>query len=100
MLDRELVAAVKLARDAGAVLMEVYATDFDVEDKGGGNPVTEADRRANDMLVHRIRETFPTTASSRRSRRTSLMPCGMAAVGTSILSMALRSSSPRTESSR
>lgn len=59
MLDRELVAAVKLARDAGAVLMEVYATDFDVEDKGGGNPVTEADRRANDMLVHRIRETFP-----------------------------------------
>lgn len=59
MLDRELVEAVKLARDAGAMLLEIYATDFDVDDKGGGNPVTEADRKANEMLVRRIREAFP-----------------------------------------
>ena len=64
MLDRELVEAVKLAREAGALLMEVYATDFDVDYKDVDpgkkkDPVTEADRRANEMLVRRLRETFP-----------------------------------------
>lgn len=59
MLDRELVEAVKLAREAGAVLMEVYATDFDVDYKDAKDPVTEADRRANDLLVARLRESFP-----------------------------------------
>ena len=59
MLDRELVEAVKLAREAGAVLMDIYATDFDVDYKGAADPVTEADRRANDLLVARLRESFP-----------------------------------------
>lgn len=59
MLDRELVEAVKLAREAGALLMEVYATDFDVDYKGKADPVTEADRRSNEHLVRRLREAFP-----------------------------------------
>lgn len=59
MLDRELVEAVKLAREAGALLMEVYATDFDVDYKGKADPVTEADRRANEHLVRKLREAFP-----------------------------------------
>ncbi len=59
MLDRELVEAVKLAREAGEILMRIYATDFEVEYKGASDPVTEADRLANDLLVRRIREAFP-----------------------------------------
>lgn len=59
MLDRELVEAVRLAREAGALLMEIYATDFDVDYKGKADPVTEADRRANEHLVRRLREAFP-----------------------------------------
>lgn len=59
MLDRELVEAVKLAREAGALLMEVYATDFEVEYKGKADPVTDADRRANEHLVRKLREAFP-----------------------------------------
>ena len=31
MLDRELVEAVKLAREAGVVLLDVYARDFEVD---------------------------------------------------------------------
>lgn len=62
MLDRELVEAVKLAREAGAVLMEIYATDFDVDYKSASDPVTEADRRVNDLLVARLRESFPNDA--------------------------------------
>ena len=59
MLDRELVEAVKLAKEAGDLLMEIYATDFDVDFKGEKNPVTEADRKVNELLVRRLRETFP-----------------------------------------
>ena len=59
MLDRELVEAVRLAREAGAVLMKIYATDFDVDYKGEDDPVTQADRSANELLVRRLRETFP-----------------------------------------
>lgn len=59
MLDRELVEAVKLAREAGEILMEVYASDFDVDFKGESNPVTVADKRANELLVRRLREAFP-----------------------------------------
>lgn len=59
MLDRELVEAVKLAREAGALLMKVYSTDFDVEYKGKADPVTEADRLANEHIVRRLRESFP-----------------------------------------
>ncbi len=59
MLDRELVEAVKLAREAGAILLDVYGTDFSVRMKGEEDPVTEADTRVNSFLVGRIRETFP-----------------------------------------
>jgi 3'(2'), 5'-bisphosphate nucleotidase len=62
VLDRELVEAVRLARDAGALLMEVYATDFEVEYKGKSDPVTEADRIANELIVRRLRDTFPADA--------------------------------------
>lgn len=60
MLDRELVEAVKLAREAGRILLEIYATDFGVEMKGESDPVTEADRRVNAFLTARIHEAFPT----------------------------------------
>lgn len=59
MLDRELVEAVKLAREAGQILMDVYGDEVDVEYKDGENPVTVADRRANDFLANRLREAFP-----------------------------------------
>ena len=63
MLDRELVEAVRLARDAGRILLEIYATDFEVQQKGApgtNDPVTEADRRVNAFLTARLHEAFPT----------------------------------------
>ncbi|MCA9582510.1 MAG: 3'(2'),5'-bisphosphate nucleotidase CysQ, partial [Myxococcales bacterium] len=59
MLDRERSSAIRLAREAGKILTEIYATDFDVEFKGKADPVTEADRRANEYLVTEIRRLFP-----------------------------------------
>ncbi|MFY2557494.1 3'(2'),5'-bisphosphate nucleotidase CysQ family protein [Corallococcus terminator] len=59
-LDTELDTARRIAREAGALLLEVYATAFSVEDKAGGQgPVTEADTRANALIVDALRRAFP-----------------------------------------
>jgi 3'(2'), 5'-bisphosphate nucleotidase len=59
MWEREIREAVSLVRDSGRILMEVYATDFEVELKNDEDPVTVADRRANAFLVQSLRERFP-----------------------------------------
>jgi 3'(2'), 5'-bisphosphate nucleotidase len=40
-----------LMREAGQVIMDIYATDFDVTRKGDDSPVTQADQRAEDVIV-------------------------------------------------
>lgn len=59
-LDAELDSARRIARLAGDILMEVYATNFAVQDKAGGmGPVTAADERANEFIVGELRTAFP-----------------------------------------
>ena len=59
-LTRELAVARTLAREAGRILLEVYATDFAVVEKADdAGPVTEADRRSNAFLVEELRRAFP-----------------------------------------
>jgi len=45
-----------VAKRAGRVIMEIYKTDFDVEAKDDNSPVTEADRKAEDLIFRNIRE--------------------------------------------
>ena len=61
-MERELLVAVALARQAGRIVMDVYATDFAVAWKGANDPVTDADRRGNDLIVQGLREAFPCDA--------------------------------------
>lgn len=44
-----------LAKRAGAEIMKIYATDFDVETKADSSPVTEADRTAEALIVSSIK---------------------------------------------
>ena len=59
MLNREIAESARIARRAGAILMEVYATDFSVAYKDEADPVTEADTRANAYIVEELRKAFP-----------------------------------------
>lgn len=59
MKDRALEVLVEIAADAAEVVAEVYATPFAVEFKGPADPVTEADRRANALIVERLTREFP-----------------------------------------
>lgn len=61
-LQRELQTAEAIAREAGELVMGYYRGNFEVELKGGTEPVTEADRAANSHIVRRLREEFPDDA--------------------------------------
>ena len=57
--DLELQVAARLARAAAEVIREVYETSFEVVQKaGGGGPVTEADKRANELIVKGLEAEF------------------------------------------
>jgi 3'(2'), 5'-bisphosphate nucleotidase len=49
----------EIAGEAAAVISEVYAAPFSVDYKGPRDPVTVADRRANDLICGRLGEAFP-----------------------------------------
>ena len=48
------------ARTAGQAIMQVYATDCAVRGKADASPVTEADERAERIIVERLRALAPT----------------------------------------
>lgn len=63
MYERELGVALRLAREAGALILEGYAAPVRVERKIDADdyvePVTETDRAANELIVVGIRREFP-----------------------------------------
>jgi 3'(2'), 5'-bisphosphate nucleotidase len=48
-----------IAREAGALILEVYATDFAVRGKGDHSPVTEADECAERLIVGALQALAP-----------------------------------------
>jgi 3'(2'), 5'-bisphosphate nucleotidase len=58
-LQHELEVAIRLAHQAGEAIMGYYQTGVDVLEKAGGEPVTVADRAADDLIAHGLRAAFP-----------------------------------------
>lgn len=61
-MEKELEVARRLAREAGAILMEFYRGETEVKWKGHDDPVTAADHAANEMLVRELHRHFPQDA--------------------------------------
>jgi len=60
--EQELSVALDLAREAGAAILEFYEGPLDVEQKSTADdlePVTQADRMANELIVSRLIREFP-----------------------------------------
>lgn len=61
--EREMRVALRLAREAGAAILEYYDTPLRVERKVDADdqtePVTQADRAANELIVAGLRREFP-----------------------------------------
>jgi len=58
-LQYELETAIRLAREAGSVIMDYYRTGQRVEHKPGDEPVTVADRAADDLIRAGLETAFP-----------------------------------------
>lgn len=59
-INKNLKTAIKASLHAGKVIMQVYDTAFDVEYKDDKSPLTEADKRANDVINSYLKDTeFP-----------------------------------------
>jgi 3'(2'), 5'-bisphosphate nucleotidase len=60
---RELEVALKLAREAGAIILSFYDSPLHIERKIGADehsePVTQADRAANELIVSGLQREFP-----------------------------------------
>ncbi|HMU39671.1 MAG TPA: 3'(2'),5'-bisphosphate nucleotidase CysQ [Pseudomonadota bacterium] len=61
-LNAEIAVATRAAQQAGTLILDVYRTDFSVDWKGRAqtDPVTQADRLANELLVAELQRHFPT----------------------------------------
>lgn len=70
--DKDLLPRVEaLARAAGKLILEVYRTDFAVQDKADNSPVTLADERAEALItpaLQGLRPTWPVVAEEAAAR--------------------------------
>lgn len=58
-LEHELALALQVGHGAARLIAAIYQTDFRIDWKAAGDPVTRADRQANALIVDAIRSTFP-----------------------------------------
>jgi len=54
--------SMSLAVKAGDVIMDIYNKDFDVEYKDDQSPLTEADKKASDLIMSGLKASFPNVA--------------------------------------
>jgi len=63
MTDFDIEKALMIAKDisikAGAEILKIYETDFDVEYKSDKSPLTKADTLSNDLIVSKINKEYP-----------------------------------------
>jgi 3'(2'), 5'-bisphosphate nucleotidase len=57
--QQHLEAVITIAKQAGAEIMQVYATDFDVENKSDNSPLTKADMAAHQVIVKALKQLTP-----------------------------------------
>ena len=53
---------IDIAREAAEAVLQVYATDFEARTKEDGSPVTEADERAQELIVSQLSSELPIIA--------------------------------------
>lgn len=57
-IEQRIDELVGIMNDANQAIMNIYATDFDVEIKGDDSPLTLADKASNDIMVPRLEAFF------------------------------------------
>ena len=59
-LNDDLInGVIEITRKAGAAIMDVYNTDYNITIKDDKSPLTEADTRANAIIVKELQKITP-----------------------------------------
>ena len=56
----DLEDIVKIAKEAGDVIMEIYQKDFSIDYKEDNSPLTQADTQSNKIICKALEEAYPT----------------------------------------
>lgn len=59
MKDIEIKYIINIAAKAGNAIMEIYNKGFDITYKKDKSPITEADKRANEIICSNLRKIYP-----------------------------------------
>ena len=60
MIDQiDVEELIRISRAAGEAILEVYGTEFSVDVKDDSSPLTEADRKANEVIVSALTAAYP-----------------------------------------
>ena len=60
MLDQiNLKDIVRIAKEAGDAIMEIYEKDFTIEYKDDKSPLTEADLKSNEIICNALANLYP-----------------------------------------
>jgi 3'(2'), 5'-bisphosphate nucleotidase len=57
--ELDIAFLIATAREAGAAILDVYRTEFDVGHKDDSSPLTEADLRSHRIILARLGERYP-----------------------------------------
>ena len=58
-MNIEIDDIIDIASKAGEAIMEIYKKDFSVAYKNDNSPLTEADKKSNDIICSRLKEIYP-----------------------------------------
>ena len=61
-LEEILGECMEAAYEAGDAILEIYNTGFTVEEKKDHTPVTEADLKANEIILNRLKPKYSEAA--------------------------------------
>jgi len=62
--DKLILTAIIAAKRAGEAILEVYGSDFEVEQKDDKSPLTLADKRSNDIITDVLEQTITVNSST------------------------------------
>lgn len=57
--DIDVQQLISIALSAGTEIMKIYAHDFSVEMKEDNSPLTEADKKSNEVIVSQLQKLYP-----------------------------------------
>ena len=55
-----------IAKNAGSVIMDIYNRDVEVEFKSDRSPLTEADKKSNEVIIQSLESFYPNIPIQRR----------------------------------